>query len=74
MLYKSQRYNEILEIYDTIKKRLEQNPNAYKHVITLTFAACYKMVSNSKIVEKIHLIKFDILSSFFSVLNFIEHS
>lgn len=52
MLYKSQRYNEILEIYDTIKKRLEQNPNAYKHVITLTFAACYKMVSNSKIVEK----------------------
>uniref|UniRef100_A0A182ILS0 Pentacotripeptide-repeat region of PRORP domain-containing protein n=1 Tax=Anopheles atroparvus TaxID=41427 RepID=A0A182ILS0_ANOAO len=42
LLYESGRYQEVRELYDTIKSRQIQGGRFPKHSITLTLAACYK--------------------------------
>uniref|UniRef100_A0A182Q427 Pentacotripeptide-repeat region of PRORP domain-containing protein n=1 Tax=Anopheles farauti TaxID=69004 RepID=A0A182Q427_9DIPT len=42
MLYEKGRYQEVRELFDSIKSRQIQGGRFPKHCITLTFAACYK--------------------------------
>ncbi|XP_053674304.1 pentatricopeptide repeat-containing protein 2, mitochondrial-like [Anopheles nili] len=42
MLYENGRYQEVRELFDSIKSRQIQGGRFPKHSITLTFAACYK--------------------------------
>lgn len=43
MLFEAKKYQEMLEIFEIIKTRQLQGAKYPKHVVVLTFAACYKI-------------------------------
>ena len=43
MLFTSNKYKEVLDTFDRIKSKQLQGGRYPKHVVVLTFAACYKM-------------------------------
>lgn len=49
MLYENGKYQEVLDTYNLIKSRQIEGGKYPRHVIVLTFAACYKHVKTSKI-------------------------
>lgn len=44
LLYNNERYKEMLEVFDIIKNKQMENAKYPRNVVTLTLAACYKMV------------------------------
>ena len=44
LLYEQKRYQNVLDMFDVIKSRQVQGGRFPKHVLVITFAACYKMV------------------------------
>jgi pentatricopeptide repeat domain-containing protein 2 len=45
LLFQNERYQDILEVFEIIKQRQHQEGKFPKNVVTLTFAACFKLVS-----------------------------
>jgi len=45
LLFQNERYQDMLDVFDIIKRRQHQEGKFPKNVVILTFAACFKLVS-----------------------------
>lgn len=45
LLFQNERYQDILDVFEIIKRRQHQEGKFPKNVVILTFAACFKLVS-----------------------------
>jgi len=44
LLYNNQMYQEVLDVFETVKSRQTQGAKYPRNVVILVFASCYKMV------------------------------
>ena len=45
ILFQNERYQDMLDVFEIIKRRQHQEGKFPKNVVILTFAACFKLVS-----------------------------
>jgi pentatricopeptide repeat domain-containing protein 2 len=49
LLFENGRYQDILDVFEIIKQRQHQEAKYPKNVVILTFAACFKLVSEASV-------------------------
>lgn len=50
LLFEKGRYQDILNVFDLIKSRQVQGTKYARHIVVLTMAACYKLVSKTEFI------------------------